>query len=141
MKNFGAEVSKIIPALHRAGIKKQMPIFAKNNISISQVIILDFLKEKGACKMSDLAKVIGCTMSAVTGFVDKLVKLQFVTRERSHEDRRVVFVALSKKGEKVVIEFKQKREEVVNELFGVLTQQEKNEYIRLLKKIYEGLKD
>jgi DNA-binding MarR family transcriptional regulator len=141
MKNFGQEITKIIPALHREGIKKQMPIFTKNKISISQVIILDFLTEKGACKMSDLAKVIGCTMSAVTGFVDKLIDLKFVTRERSSEDRRVVYVALSKKGEKIVEQIKQKREEVVNDLFGVLSQEEKKEYVRLLKKIYEGLKN
>lgn len=48
--------------------------------------------------MSSVAKRLNITMGSLTTAVNHLVKKQYVERNRSEEDRRVVFVKLTEKG-------------------------------------------
>ena len=139
--DFGSEVSKILPRILREATSRQMSIFSKGDISLPQIVILEFLKEMGFCRMSDLAKILHLTMSAVTGIVDKMVDLGLVKRERSSKDRRVVRISLLKKGEDTARRVSAERKSVVNDIFSVLTEQEKREYLKLLRKVSDSLKD
>lgn len=139
--DFGSEVSKILPRILREVTSRQASIFSRGDISIPHIVILEFLKETGSCRMSDLAKMLHLTMSAVTGIVDKMVDLGLVKRERSSKDRRVVRVSLLKKGEETARRVNAERESVSNDIFSVLTQQEKQEYLKLLTKVSDSLKD
>ncbi|MFH1305044.1 MAG: MarR family transcriptional regulator [Candidatus Omnitrophota bacterium] len=138
--NFGSEVAKILPLILREVSKKQMTLFSKGTLSVPHVVILDLLKEKTSCKMGELAKMLSLTMSAVTGLVDKMVGLGLVKRERSRADRRVVRVSILKKGKQTVNRVEEMRRNMSDELFSVFTPGEKKEYLRLLKKVYRGIK-
>ena len=90
--------------------------------------------------MNDLAKTLNFTMSAVTAIVDKMIDMKLVKRERSSSDRRVVNVTMLNKGKECLIKIRHARSNCVNELFSTLTQQDKSEYIRILKKVYANLR-
>ena len=49
--------------------------------------------------MNELAEKLGITMGTASIAINKLNEKQFIERIRSDEDRRKVFVKLSKKGE------------------------------------------
>ncbi|MCK5451426.1 MAG: MarR family transcriptional regulator [Candidatus Omnitrophica bacterium] len=138
--NIGKEIAKIHPVILRNVAMNQMTVFSKGKLSIAQVVVLDLLREKGNCKMGDLATGINITMSAVTGIVDKLIARKFVKRERSKEDRRIVYVSLLPKGEEIVKFMNKERRDVANEMFLVLSQDEKKEYLRILNKVFESLR-
>lgn len=138
--DFGSEVSKILPTILREVTKRQMTIFSKGNIAIPHIIILDLLREKGPCKMGDLAKALHLTMSAVTGIVDKMIKLKLVKRNRSRQDRRVVYVFLLKKGSKTARRVSDDRRNTANDIFSVLTKSERRQYLKLLRKVHKSLK-
>lgn len=138
--NFGNEVAKLMPAMLREVSKRHQLIYSQGNLAISHIVTLDLLRQKGPCKMSELAKTLNLTMSAATGIVDRMIKMGLVKRERSRKDRRVVRVALLKKGEETARRVNENRRSLTNKMFTVLTQKEKQEYLRLLRKVYESLK-
>lgn len=49
--------------------------------------------------MNDLAEAMNCTRSNLTGITDRLEAGGFITRDRSPEDRRIILVRLTEKGE------------------------------------------
>ena len=57
-------------------------------------------------RMSNLAKNLGLTVGTLTSTVDRLVKKGYVLRYRSEEDRRIVEVCLSPKGEELFHEIR-----------------------------------
>ena len=139
--DFGAEVAKILPLIMRDFTRSQQKnIFSKGVLTIPQVVILDFLDELGSCQMNELARILNFTMSAVTAIVDKMIKLKLIKRERSSRDRRVVNVMMLNKGKEAIRRVKEARRNCVTDLFSVLSKKDKEEYIRILRKIYDNLR-
>lgn len=138
--DFGKEVSKIHPMIIRELTKRQQGIISRGFLTIPQIVILDYLAERGPCKMSELAKVLNFSMSAVTAIVDKMIELKLVKREHSSKDRRVINIIMLHKGREVFKRINKERRDIVNDIFSVLTKSEKVEYMRLLRKIYNDLK-
>lgn len=138
--NIGEEVAKMQPLLLREIVVKQMKIMGKDNLSLTHIAILDMLKEKGICQMGDIAKLLGITMSAVTGIIDKMTEMKLVKRERSGADRRVVMVSMLPRGKRVEEKTYNMKIDIVNDVFSVLTSDEKKEYLRLLTKVYDKLR-
>ena len=138
---YEEEISRVASAMHREMIDKLNAIIPDGRINISHFIILEFLKEKDSSNMSELSNALKLTMSAATAIIDKMVELKLVHRQHSKEDRRVVEVELTDKGKKTAIKFARHRLTMIKEVFSVLTEADKKIYLKLLKKIYDGLKD
>jgi DNA-binding MarR family transcriptional regulator len=137
--DFGGELLKILPSLLREFTRRQEGILTKGNLAVSDIVIMDVLLEKGPSTMGDLAKILNLTTSAGTVIVDRMIRKGFVKRERSREDRRVVNVALLKKGEETIKSINRERRHMANELFSVLNEKERREYLRLIGKVHHGL--
>ena len=137
--DFGKEMLKIMPRLMREFMKRQEGIFTKGNLTVPDIIVMDALKEKGQCTMGFLAGILNLTTSAATVIVDRMIRKGLAKRERSKEDRRVVRVALMKKGEETINNLNAERRHMANELFSVLNEKERREYLRLIEKVHNGL--
>jgi len=71
--------------------------FGKLNLTFPQALVLNVLLEEAPLPISLLAERTGSANSTVSGIVDRLEKLDMVRRERSEEDRRVIYVNLTEK--------------------------------------------
>jgi len=131
--DFGSEIARISPIMLREVSRRHKHMFAEQNVS--SIVVLDLLREKGACKMKEVAAVLNLTMSAVTGIVDRMTKDGLVKRERSTEDRRVVNVKLVDKGKRIADRVKKARRDISNAIYSVLTQKEKEQFLVLLRKV------
>ena len=138
---YEEEISRLASAMHMEMVDKLNAMASDGNINISHLVILEFLKEKKSSNMSELSKTLKLTMSAATAIVDKMVELKLVLRHHSKEDRRVVEVEPTDKGKKTAVKFARHRLTMIKEVFSALTESDKKIYLRLLKKIYNGLKD
>ena len=141
MVNFEDKLAKIIPTIIREVVKRQKTIFAHEKLSLTHVVILELLLEKTRCSMSELTRGLDLTMSAVTGVVDKMVSLGLVKREHSKEDRRIVEVFLTSKGEQSAKEVTNVRKKAIKSMYSVLTDKEKALYLSLLGKVYSKLRE
>lgn len=141
-KNFGTEVAKLLPVILREFTKRQKDTFSQGFLAVltvPQIVVLEFLYEKGPCQMNELARALNFTMSAGTAIVDKMIKLNLVKRERSSEDRRVVTVMILDKGKEAVKRVREARRNCINKMFSGLTEKDRAEYLRILTKIYHNL--
>jgi DNA-binding MarR family transcriptional regulator len=85
--------------------------------------------------MSDLAKRLKVSYGNVTGLVDRLVLANLVKRVNDLADRRIVRVALTTKGKKIVDEIKACRRKNIIHLLRKIPNKEKTILFGLLEKI------
>jgi DNA-binding MarR family transcriptional regulator len=139
LTEFADKVGEIMPAISKEFLRNQTVDFYKVKITMPQCIILDSLDRTGESSMSDLAKSMGVTTAAMTGIVDRLVRDGYVTRVSDPGDRRVVKIKPTTKGERVVKTLREHRRRMMVKLFGVLSQTEREEYLRILTRIKDGI--
>ncbi len=63
--------------------------------------VLRTLRQSGPTSAKRLTAALACTHSNITGIVDRLERDGWVKRTRSTEDRRVIFLKLTEKGEQI----------------------------------------
>lgn len=72
------------------------------DITMPQLKIMLILFIHGPKRMTTLASELGVTLATCTGLIDRLVERDFVVRDSSPHDRRVVLCKLSSMGQKAI---------------------------------------
>jgi len=139
LHEFVKEVISIAQPLHSAMVKSHPPFLAKGKISFTQMVILELVKIKKECKMSDISDTMRVTRGAITGIVDRMIKGGLIKRQRSEKDRRVVYVILSIKGRDIASRILKFKETMLSGMFKGLSEKERMQYLYLLKKISKNI--
>ncbi|GIP37421.1 MarR family transcriptional regulator [Paenibacillus sp. J31TS4] len=103
------------------------------HISRTNVILLNRLQTEGPQKISALAEHLCITSGAVTGISDKLIEAGLAERSRSAEDRRIVYLGITEKGREILVELKERRQTLLNDLFGDIPQEDIQHLIELFR--------
>ena len=85
--------------------------------------------------MSSIARELSVTVGTLTISVNSLVKKGYVVRNRSSEDRRVVFISLSEKGVKAYYHHKKFHEQMIDSVVEELTEEELEALVKALTKL------
>lgn len=80
--------------------EKALTLSEFKNISVNDMHILDAIGIDEPKNMSTVARALSVTMGTLTIAINNLVKKGYVERIRSQEDRRVVLISLSERGER-----------------------------------------
>lgn len=139
LSQFADSVSEMMPVIMREFFKKEKNGFLKLKVTMPQLVILVLLDRRGESSMSDMAVAMDVTTAAMTGMVNRLVRYGFITREHAKDDRRVVRIALTPKGSKMVKDMLEARKEIVKSIFGKLTQRDREQYLGILQRIHDAL--
>jgi DNA-binding MarR family transcriptional regulator len=67
-------------------------------ITKQELSAIGILGVRGACRIGEIAELLGVSQSAATPIVDRLESSDLVHRSRGHDDRRVWFVELTQEG-------------------------------------------
>jgi len=79
-----------------------------SDITVMQFYVLSALAEQPDLSLGELAEMLYTGSSTISGVVDRLVKAGLVTRERSVNDRRILFTRLTSLGRDKKKEMKKK---------------------------------
>jgi len=71
---------------------------AFKDLSITEIHTIEAIGLTGQKSMSEIAADLNITTGTLTTAIDKLIKKEYVIRNRSDVDRRIVYIALTKKG-------------------------------------------
>jgi DNA-binding MarR family transcriptional regulator len=104
-------------------------------LTISQIDYLEAIAALGSPTISEIASVMGFSKPSVTDAVKKLEKLGFVTKERSTQDRRVVHVKLTEKGQKLKTAKQRTLEQYENFIRTSLDEKELSQFEQILEKL------
>ena len=136
---FGQEMARVLPRFVQEVLKRMSKPLLAGDITMSQMLILSFLREKANCKMVDIARELSITTSAITGHVDRMVRQSLVKRIANEEDRRIINIEMTEKGKKIIDNIEKMRYKMLLELFGKLAPVERNRYLETVKKLYRIL--
>lgn len=100
-----------------------------------QLSVVKLLEQIGDMSLSELSDKIRAQNSTVTGIIDRMEREGLVTRERSKEDRRVVFIRLTAKGHELAREIPVEPMEIFKGAIESLTAQEVRDLMRILTKV------
>ena len=135
LTQFSREVAEIMPFLLREFVKREKNELATGRISFPQMVALDLLSQRARARMSEVAHALSVQLSTATPLIDRLIRQGLVTRERDDKDRRLVWVAVTAKGRKVVQNIIREKQASIREIFGALTEEERCQYLCVLKKV------
>jgi DNA-binding MarR family transcriptional regulator len=112
-----------------------------NDLSVTEIHTIEAIGRYVPRNMSEVAGDLNITVGTLTIAIGNLVKKGYVERKRSEEDRRVVKVALTKKG-KVAYRIHAKfHRDMIKETINALNEEERNILVNTLQKLNIFLKE
>lgn len=72
--------------------------FKDTGLTVPQIMVVKTLAKHKRLKVSEISKEMHLVNSTVSGIIDRLENQDIVSRVRSKDDKRVVYIELSKKG-------------------------------------------
>lgn len=131
-----SRIALVVSQLIWLGSKRFAQKLAAYGLTAPQYFTMFALSHQGeACPMRVLAEATHQDAATVTGIVNRLIKLGFVSRQRGQDDRRKVYVTLQEAGRQVMEEAERARHEEWRRSFAVLSQAELDEMLRILETI------
>ncbi|WP_320045553.1 MarR family transcriptional regulator [uncultured Desulfobacter sp.] len=88
--------------------------------------------------MKEIGALLGKEKSTITTLVNKLEKLGYVKKVKRSRDQRTTYVCLTEKGLSIEKIFDEISAEVQNTAYHDFTQEERKEFLRLLKKMNQN---
>ncbi|WP_417471083.1 MarR family winged helix-turn-helix transcriptional regulator [Maricaulis sp.] len=67
-------------------------------LTAPQLVIMQTLRREGQMSPSAIAKTVSLSQATITSILDRLVKRDYVLRERSGTDKRIILARLTDKG-------------------------------------------
>jgi DNA-binding MarR family transcriptional regulator len=106
----------------------------------SEILALLLLQRHSERTMSELAEILGAPLSTASGIGERLARRGLVQRRRRPEDRRVVVVRLTRKGETAAGKLREQIDGLVRRVAGALTEEELAQLLALLAKVWAAFR-
>ncbi len=106
-----------------------------------QARLMHLLEKYDGLSVSEIAEILDVRPSSVTSLVDKLEENDFVERIVDEIDKRITLIKLTKKGHAFLKNKKDEADDLSEEIFARLSEEEKDTLLRLLKRVSENLND
>ena len=114
------------------------------DLSVRELHIIDAidnLTQSGKNTMANVAKFLSVTPGALTTAINTLVKKGYVERKYTNEDRRIIFVTITEKGEAVNKIHSEYHKQMVEALDEVLDEEKLTVLLESLNKLGEFFKE
>lgn len=139
IQEFADRINEVMPVMLKEFARRQVAELYKGKITLPQFSVLEFLHRQGESRMKDLADFMHVTTAAMTGIGDRLVRDGYVVRVYDPQDRRIIKIKLTGKGNDLVKKVRQQRRHMVINVFGRMSGQDREDYLRILTQIKEIL--
>ena len=130
--NESIEVARLFQEVMHLFKHNMKKFLGDAGISAPQGMVIGLLSKNKKMKITELSSKLCLSNSTVSGIVDRLEAQEMVVRERSNEDKRVVYVSISPNFEDMHKVFHKKMEKNVENIISQGSPEE-------LHKISEGL--
>ncbi len=106
-----------------------------NQLNTTEFGALEVLYHKGKQPIKSVGEKMLMANSSMTYVVDKLVKRGFISKEQDERDRRNTLIDLTSEGKQFFNSIFDHHIETLTSIYDILTQNETDELIKLLKKV------
>ena len=138
-QQFGDRLVELLPQLMQEISRYENNYVTSGKITCQQFLVLEHLSHRKECKMNELVTSIQTSFSSATAMIDRLVNHGLARRLRGKEDRRTVFVSITKKGHEILDEVYLQKKEGIVQLFQRLSAEERKTYLDIIEKLVNKL--
>lgn len=96
------EVIELQRKVDRAQRPYRLDAWMRLHLTIAQLKSLFFLSNHGSTSLGRLAEALGVTPTNTSGIIDRLVKRGLVSRSENPENRRMLSIRTTEKGEQLI---------------------------------------
>jgi DNA-binding MarR family transcriptional regulator len=135
------EVFELYRQVNRTMRQQGPDAWMQLNLTILQVKSLFFITNHGSTNFKKLATALEVTPSNLTGVIERLVEQGLVSRKENPDDRRMLLLKATEKGESLVAELRERRLSYLNKALADLSSEELSLITRglsLLAKVAEA---
>ena len=118
--------------VHRARRQYELDIWMSLPLTMAQLKCLFFICNKGSTNSKKLAEALRVTPTNITGKIDRLVKQGLVSRAGDAQDRRVLVLKVTTKGERLVTNLRERKRSSFSKVLAYMSKDE-------LTALYKGL--
>ena len=118
----------------QAVARTSLHVLEGTELGESDFRVLELLLHKGALPVNVIGPKVNLTPGSISVCVDRLFCKGLVSRAESATDRRVRLVELTPAGRSLIEPVFQRHSQVLDEIFGVLTDEERGQLEALLRK-------
>jgi MarR family 2-MHQ and catechol resistance regulon transcriptional repressor len=122
------KAAKAIERVDRASI-------SETGLLLSDFAIMEVLLHKGPLPINTIGEKVLLTSGSMTAAVNRLQNQGYVTRKKDPNDGRCFLARLTESGQTVIRQAYQRHVQSLERVADVLTDKERGELVRLLKKI------
>ncbi|MEF9918925.1 MAG: MarR family transcriptional regulator [Eubacterium sp.] len=108
------------------------------NLSVKELHTIEavsMLQRDHKNTMTEIASQVGITVGALTTAINVLVKKEYLKRERSEDDRRVVRIYLTDKGMRAEMHHRIFHENMISNVGEILSEEGLDDLIKTLKQL------
>lgn len=125
-------LSKAFKGIHTESIE----LLREYDITFSQFAVMEALYTKGPLAIQEIIDVVLTTSGNMTVVIRNLEKAKIIKKEINPKDKRSYLISLTSKGEDLIKEIFPKHMEVLSKKMDALSNDEKNNLLEILKKLY-----
>jgi DNA-binding MarR family transcriptional regulator len=118
------EIIELQRKVDRARRQYQLDVWMGLPLTIAQLKSLFFVSNRGSTNLGKLAAALGVTPTNTTGIIDRLVKQALVSRTENPENRRMLLLRTTAKGEELVAKLRERRRGYMSEVLERMSMDE-----------------
>jgi DNA-binding MarR family transcriptional regulator len=126
---------ELMSQIMKGAVHQEHNYLTRGKITIPQFWVLEYLSSRGLSRMSDIAAILKVSKPAATGIIDRLLLAQLVKRSFDTRDRRVIWIAITSKGEVIIENIKRQKYRTLVTIFSKISSTERNQYLHILEEI------
>lgn len=114
---------------------------ARHGVTGPQLAVVKMLEPVGKLSLSELSWKIRARNSTVTGIIDRMEREGLVERRRSEDDRRVIHITLTRKGQRLATEIPVEPVQIFRQILSELSARDAAELSRILIRLARRVRE
>ncbi|WP_174728540.1 MarR family transcriptional regulator [Mesobacillus harenae] len=110
-----------------------------SDLTSDQHYTLRYIYQAESCNSSELAEVFDVKKSAITAIINRMWEKGLIQRTRDEDDRRIVYLTLTDKGNELYLKAEQRIHKLVESLISQFDQSEISQFIETYEKLNDIL--
>ncbi len=130
------DVSFSVNTIAESLVKEQIG----SDLTNDQHYTLRYINKVGSCTSTELAEVFDVKKSAITAIINRLFEKGLIQRTRDENDRRLVYLTLSDKGNVLFSKTEERVHKLVESIIGEFSEEEIVQFLKTYEKLNGILK-
>jgi len=132
---FAQTMERVMKMVEKSAKRK----FEDPGVTMLQIQTLDYIKNNPGTSARNLSKQLYLSASSTSQLLDRLYEQKLITRKNDLDDRRLLLVNLTEKGNKFIDKMKKRHLEVVKNITKFMSVEEVKKMIEIHKNVAERI--